>query len=358
MEENGLETNVNSSDPGSDGERGYLAARDSLELQLVQIWEDLLACHPIGLNDDFFDLGGDSILAMSLLARIVQQTGRNLPIAGLMRAATIKRLATSLREENGGGAWSPIVPLQTEGSKPAFFCIHPAGGNALCYLQISRLLGKDQPFYGLQAPGIEAGREPLGTIEDMAAEYVEAIRQVQPRGPYQLGGWSCGGVLAYEIAQMLRAAGEEIRLLVIMDSGVLYAFAVMRTGLPESDLGVFDVLRLPVAEQISEFRTRTKAARLVPEEADDDLAERIFHLFVANTKAMISYRPEPYAGKLTLFQASEKFVRTRHEPYHEWSQLCDDVELHKVPGNHLTLVQEPHVHELAAKLAACIDASA
>ena len=358
MEKNGLKANMNSSNPGSVGERGYVAARDSLELQLVQIWEDLLGCHPIGLNDNFLDLGGDSLLAMTLLARIVQQTGRNLPIAGLMRATTIKRLAAALREENNWGTWSPIVPLQTEGSKPAFFCIHPAGGNALCYLQISRLLGKDQPFYGLQAPGIEADREPLSTIEEMAAEYVEAIRQVQPRGPYELGGWSCGGVLAYEIAQVLRAAGEEIRLLAIMDSGVLYAFAVMTTALPQGDLGVFDVLRLPVAEQISEFRKRTKAAKLIPDEADDDLAERIFRLFVVNTKAMLSYRPEPYADKLTLFQASEKFVRTRHEPYHEWSRLCDDVELHKVPGNHLTLIQEPHVHELAAKLAACIDASA
>jgi len=297
------------------------------------------------------------MLAMSLLAHIVQETDRNLPVAGLMNSRTIERLAAMLGEDDGGNGWSPLVPLQTEGTKRPFFCVHPAGGNALCYLQLSRLLGKDQPFYGLQAPGIDSTREPLTTIEDMAEEYIVAIRQVQPHGPYNIGGWSYGGVLAYDIAQKLRAAGEEVACLAILDAGVLYAFAVLRTVLPERDLGIFDTMRLPVGEQVAVFRERTAAARLIPDEADEDLAARIFRLFVINTKSMIKYRPDPYDSRISLFQAREDFVKTRHRPYGEWTRICENVELHEVPGNHLTMIHEPHIRELATKLGAALDAA-
>ena len=341
--------------PEADDKRGSLAPRDALELQLTQIWEDLLDRRPVGVDEDFFELGGDSILAMSLLARITQQTGYDLPVGGLLKATTVEKLAKALRQECDAANWSPMAPIQTEGSRPPFFCIHPAGGNVLCYLQLSQHLGKGQPFFGLQASGIDGIREPLATAEEMAAEYVEAIRQVQPHGPYYLGGWSVGGVLAYETAQQLRASGEEVVALAVIDSGILYAFAVMTTVFPKEELGLFDTLRLPAAEQLAHFRQRTAPARLIPEDASEKLAGRIYRVFVANMRAILSYRPRPYAGKLTLFQASEYFVRTRHSPHQEWSELCDEVALHSIPGNHLTLIHEPHVGDLARKLGSCLN---
>jgi len=334
----------------------HIAPRDALELQLTQIWEDLLDHRPIGVDEDFFQLGGDSLMAMSLLARIVQQTGMTLPAAGIVRAPTIEKLAKILREDSDPADWSPLVPIQTEGAKLPLFCVHPGGGTVLCYLHFSRLLGPERPFYGLQCPGIDGVREPLATIEEMAEEYVTAMRQVQPHGPYAIAGWSVGGVLAYEMAQRLRASGDDVRLLAIMDSGVLYACAIVTALFPKGEIGILDMLRLSSPEQLSEFRRRSAPARLIPDDADERLARQIFHLFTSNMHAVLNYRPESYEGKLTLFQASEGIVKQRFEPAREWPRLCDDVEVHMVPGNHLTLIQEPHVEALARALAQCLDA--
>lgn len=339
----------------ADNNPEFLAPRDALELQLAQIWEELLDRRPIGVNENFFELGGDSLLAMSLLVQIAQQTGYNLPVGGILQAPTIERLAATLRQESDPADWSPMVPIQSEGPKLPIFCVHPAGGNVLCYLELSRHLGKEQPFYGLQAPGIDGIREPLEQVEEMGAEYVEAVRRIQPRGPYAVAGWSAGGVVAYEMAQQLRASGEEVRLLAIIDSGILYAFAVMTTVFPKEELGLFDTLRLPAVEQLSQFRRRTAPARLIPEDAHEELAGRIYRLFVTNMRAVLSYQAKPYDGEVTVFQASEKFVRSRHQPYGEWSRLCDEVRLQMVPGNHLTLIHAPHVNQLAAKLGNCLD---
>lgn len=328
--------------------------RDALELQLTRIWEELLDRRPIGIHDDFFKIGGDSVLAMALLAQIVQETGYILPAGGIFSATTIAKLAAALREGSTSQDWSPLVPIQPEGSKPPFFCVHPGGGNVLCYLQLSRHLGADQPFFGLQAPGVDGIREPLETIEEMAEQYVGAIRQAQARGPYALGGWSVGGVVVYEMAQRLHAAGEEVQVLAIFDSGVLYACAIL-TALFSNGQGALDLLRQPSAEQIADFRLRSAPARLVPDNADEKLAGRIFRLFVGNMRAVFNYRPRPYQGRIDLFMASEPIVRQRFAPDREWQRLCDQVAVHSVPGNHLTMIHEPHVAALAASLRRCLD---
>jgi aryl carrier-like protein len=138
------------SETGSTDRR--IAPRDALELQLTYIWEDLLDQRPIGVDADFFQLGGDSLLAMSLLARIVQETGYTLPAGGIFQAPTIEKLARVLRLDSNPDEWSALVPIQTEGTKLPFFCIHPGGGNVLCYLQLSRRLGPGRPFYGWNPP--------------------------------------------------------------------------------------------------------------------------------------------------------------------------------------------------------------
>jgi pyochelin synthetase len=326
--------------------------RDALELQLLRIFGDLLDYRPIGVDTDFFNAGGDSILAMTLLARIVQETGYRLPISGLMRASTVGRLAEVLRESNDSAAWSPIVPLQTEGSQRPFYCVHPAGGNALCYLQLSHYIGNDQPFYGLQAPGIDGILEPVSSIEEMAEQYVAAVRQAQPQGPYALGGWSLGGIVAYEMAQQLQADGEEVASLALIDSGLLYAFAVMLTFFRDDDRDMWERLRSPDADQVAFFRERTAPAQLIPEQADDRLAGQIYRVVVANMRALLNYRLRPYTGRLLVFQAREKYIHAKHQPHDEWRRLCESVELETTGGNHLTLIHDPHVGELAEKLGA------
>jgi thioesterase domain-containing protein/acyl carrier protein len=334
-----------------------IVPRDALELQLVRIWEELLHQSPIGVNEDFFQLGGDSLVAMSLLGRIASETSYNLPAGGIFQTRTVEALAAALRQGCSPDAWTPLVAIQPEGAARPFFCVHPGGGNVLCYLRLSQHLGTDQPFFGLQAPGLDGICEPLTSVEAMAARYVAAIRRSFPTGPYSLGGWSVGGVVAFEMAQQLRAAQQEVRTLAIIDSGVLYSCAVLTALFPKGGPGVLDLLRQPLAEQVADFRARSAVAQLVPQNADDKLAGRILHLFATNMKAVMNYRAKRYDSRIDVFQAAEPVVAERFEPHREWSQLCDDVRLHVVQGNHLSLVHEPHVSELAQALRECLTGS-
>ncbi len=331
------------------------APRSALELTLRRIWEPLLKIAPIGIHDDFFKLGGDSISAMSLLALVAQETGYMLPAGGLLQAPTIAQLAAILTTDVEPGSWSPMVPIQRAGNRTPLFCIHPGGGNVLCYLRLSQYLGSDQPFYALQAPGVDGNREPLNTIQEMASEYIEAIREIQPHGPYAIAGWSAGGVVAYEIAQQLQAAGQTIAHLGIIDSGVLYTMGVLRAVCPQDQPGAFEVMGRTPSQQIKVFRVRSASAKLIPDEADETMAIRIMQLFQSNVEAVVRYRPQPYAGRVDLYQAEELMVPARRQPHTEWSGLCPQLHLHHVPGNHLTMIHEPHVQVLADRIAEVLD---
>lgn len=324
--------------------------RDALELKLVRIWEQLLQVKSVGIHDNFFDLGGDSISAMALLARISQETNYPLPGGGLLQAPTIAELAATMSTEADPESWSPMVPIQRGGDETPLFCVHPGGGSVLCYLRLSQLLGKNQPFYALQAPGVDGIRTPLTSVDAMADEYVAAIRKVQPEGPYSIAGWSAGGVIAFEIAQKLASAGQEVSHLGIIDSGVLYTIGILRAVCPADQPGAFEIMGKSDAHQITEFRKRSAAAKLIPDEADDELAIQIMRLFEGNVQAIASYRAQPYSGRVDLYQAEEALVVKRRQPYSEWKGLCSDLHLHTVPGNHLTMIHEPHVNGLAGQL--------
>jgi thioesterase domain-containing protein/aryl carrier-like protein len=331
-----------------------IAPRNPLELKLTQIWEQLLKVQPIGIHDDFFKLGGDSISAMALLALVAQETGQPLPAGGLLQAPTIAQLAATLSADVDPDSWSPMVPIQTEGSRRPLFCVHPGGGNVLCYLRLSQNLGNDQPFYALQAPGVDGIREPLSSIEAMAREYVSAIREVQPHGPYAIAGWSSGGVIAFEVAQQLHAAGEVVATLGIIDSGVLYTMGILSAMSPDGQPGVFEMMGKSSSQQVKEFRIRSASAKLIPDEADEAMAVRIMEMFERNVQATVNYRCADYAGRVDLYQAEELLVPSRRQPFAEWSNVCTHIHLHHVPGNHLTMVHDPHVQGLAAAISSVL----
>ncbi|MCP4562897.1 MAG: non-ribosomal peptide synthetase, partial [Bosea sp.] len=181
-----------------------LAPRDTVELRLARIWEELLGVQPVGIRSDFFALGGHSLLAVRLMARIRQEFGRDLPLATLFQDRTVEHLAAQLRRQQGETDRRALVAMRSQGIRPPFFCVHPVGGNVLCYGDLARHLGSDQPFYGLQVPDCE-GELFLTEIDEMARHYAAAVREVQPQGPYRLGGWSMGGVVAFEMARQLEA---------------------------------------------------------------------------------------------------------------------------------------------------------
>ncbi|HEY0737917.1 MAG TPA: amino acid adenylation domain-containing protein, partial [Herpetosiphonaceae bacterium] len=179
----------------------FIAPRDTLELRLARIWEELLGVQPVGIRDNFFALGGHSLLVVRLMAQIQTQLGQKIPLATLFQEPTVEHLARTLRQWETQALATPLIALQPSGNQPPFFCVHAAGGSVLSYLELARLLGPDQPFYAFQAAGLDGEQPPHTQVETIAAAYLSALRAAQPHGPYRLGGWSFGGLVAYEMAR-------------------------------------------------------------------------------------------------------------------------------------------------------------
>jgi acyl carrier protein len=205
------------------GAEKHAAPQDELENRLLAIWRNLLEHPDSGMEDDFFALGGHSLLAVRLFAEIEKEFEVKLPLAILFQTPTPAGLARNIRDwsvrvaEGTHLKSSPLVPLQTRGSRPPFYCIHAVGGGALYYSAMASYMSEDQPFYGIQALESEYRSEHYASIETIARHYIEVIREVQPEGPYYLGGYSLGGSIAYEMARQLTALGQKIGLLVSFD---------------------------------------------------------------------------------------------------------------------------------------------
>ncbi|MFY0521989.1 alpha/beta fold hydrolase [Archangium gephyra] len=281
----------------------------------------------MGVQDNFFELGGNSLLVIRLLSRIRAVTGRSLPVAALFQNATVEHLAGLLREE--AGPWSPLVELNRGGEKRPFFCVHPVGGTVLGYVELCRALAPDQPFYGLQSRGLEGDLEPCDSVQEMAALYLEALRTVQPRGPYLLGGWSMGGSIALEMARQLQQRGEQVELLALIDS---YDLAPA-------------VARLPPEQRETSGLGALFYKELALEEAT---LQRVLE---KNLRAAWAYSPPPYEGRITVFEASESSLREQGGARFSASE----VEAHTLEGDHFSLLRGARVVELAARLGTCLE---
>ncbi len=339
----------------------------ALEADLVALWESVLDVRPIGTRDDFFELGGHSMLAARLFDRIESRTGRRLPLATLLAAPTVEGLAALLGQEGWSPSWSSLVAIRAEGSKPPFFCVHAIGGNVLNYRKLSLHLGPDQPLYGLQARGLDGRPAPAATVEQMAASYVQEIRSVQPRGPYRLGGASSGGVVAFEMAQQLRRSGEEVALLVLMDTMLLGARPAVvdlhpRTYALDQHLG--HLLARPRAAWGAYVEARARARVEAWRDALDQALGRPtrreptpFELITARDRAaMRAYTPAAYDGPITLILARDEPHRTAHDLRLQWSEHTTiGLIIHVVPGTHAAILDEPTVGFVAAYLSECLD---
>lgn len=357
----------------ADWEAGFVAPRDNLELKLAKIWERALGIRPISIDDNFFDLGGHSLLAVRLFAQIEKLFGRNLPLATLFQAPTVRQLAQVLREEGGPAPWSSLVPIQPNGSKQPFFCIHAAGGNVLEYRDLARLLGPDQPFYGLQARGLNGEDEPHTSIKDMAAHYLKEIREVQPEGPYLIGGRSSGGTIAFEMACQLAEVGERVALLALLDTYPAGYFKLLpgsRDGRASRNARriqshLSNLRQLGIDEQVKYLMEKLS---YVPAKAKHKLFRRAYKIYQRigrplpavlknieelNFAAVKDYVPQVYQGRAALFLAND--LTSGYDVEDGWAQLVAELEVHEISGNHLDIVKEPHVQVLAEKLSGCIE---
>ncbi|MDQ1592737.1 MAG: hypothetical protein QOG71_3364 [Pyrinomonadaceae bacterium] len=351
---------------GTPSGANYLAPRNTTELQLAQIWEELLNVRPVGVNDNFFTLGGHSLLAVRLMAQVRKQFGRDLPLDTLFKGATVESLAAIIRQETAPH-WSPLVAIQPAGAQPPLFFVHPAGGNIISYVALARRLGSDQPFYALQARGLDGRDEPFARLEEMAAYYVDAVRSVQPDGAYLLGGWSLGGVVAFEMARQIRELGQEVALLALLDSPApvrplddldevtLLAGLAADLALPISEE---DLRRLEPERRLLHLLEQGRQQRLVPLDYDLAQARRLLHVYQTNVRALSNYQPQRSTQRVTLFRASESAATdvdnpppSAIDPDLGWTALSTHpVDVRHVPGDHVTMITEPHVESLAAQL--------
>ena len=357
---------------------GIRRPKDEIEKRLMKIWEDLLGIGPIGVNQNYFDLGGNSLLATRLFARIKQAFNVDLPLSTLIEAQTIEDLARILRGEDETPGWSPLVPIQIGGSLPPFFCVHGGGGNVLIYRDLSRRLGPDQPFYGLQSQGLD-GRQPLLTrIEDMATLYLKAVRTVQPHGPYFLGGYCMGGTVAFEMAQQLEALGEKVALLALFDTT---NWASLPTRKPSTRwqyqaerlcfhaanfmlLNFEDKLKF-LREKLKVLRSRTRVWRGIwlntitkagtETKSASSLLARIWR---TNDRASLTYFPRPYASSVADFRPIKQYSYYT-APCVNWHGLAlGEWEVITLPVYPAGMLLEPFVKDLAASLASAIEKAA
>ena len=343
--------------------------RDRVELELVRVWEELLE-RPVGVRDDFFSLGGHSLLALRLLSGIERRFGLRLSVAALFRAPTVESLANELRQSLGTTPSSPLVCLHTgDGLRPLFW-VHAAAGNVFCYAPLARNLGGAHPIYGLQAPGVDGAEPPLDRVEALADHHLAILRAIQPRGPYGLGGWSFGGLVAFEMARRLEAVGETVELLALVDSVAPDASADLSSGSLLSDLTTFgrdlgipldhpllasqDFSGLAEEETLARLGEPLRQTGLLPPGVGLPRLRELFAVFRAHLQAQRSYRPvSPWGGRAVLFLAGERQMGESASPEESWRELAaGGVEVIGLDGDHYTILREPYVRAMAERLRA------
>jgi thioesterase domain-containing protein/acyl carrier protein len=347
--------------------------RDRIELQLLRIWERVLERGPISLTDNFFRLGGSSLAALHLHSLIQNEFQRQLPLGQLIQYPTIHEFAQILRQEIGYVRGSALVPLQPHGSRAPFFCVHPGGGSVFCYLDLVRHLGMSYPVYGLQVPEVEEG-QAIASVEQLAAYYIAALQTVQPEGPYLLGGWSAGGVIAYEMAFQLRHQGHDVALLCLFDSHVPSG---QRTQEHEHDSTLTEFLAawgfeeqkvssLTEEEQLRAAYDVFKQELMLPDGLDLAYVQRFIHLQSNIDKAVEAYKPLHSDQRITLIRVEQereqasRVAQDGQEPEldstYGWSAVTKaNIDVYSVPGTHNEMFREPFVQIVASILQACLD---
>ncbi len=329
-----------------DSKLDVIAPRDAIERDLVNIWRDLLKQTSIGVRDNFFDLGGHSLLAVQLMKRIDAVFNRQLPLDILWTSdGSIEAVANLMRDAPQPGAFPELVPIRT-GSRRPLFMMFNVGGNLHQYFELARGLDAEQAVYGVQARGVYGSSPPDHRVEAMARHCIESMRSLQPEGPYLVAGFCTGGVIAFEVAQQLTAAGQRVALLALLDTHAPKANAV-GWWLDEIAAMRRDGLNLRQLQELAYFSAldplglgRLRQLRTIGE---------------AHRWGFWSYRPRPYTHAIELFVAEASAGQTTADKL-GWTRWAHGViRVHRLPGGHADLVKSPIVSDLSARLQESID---
>lgn len=360
----------------------HVEPRNELERQIVAIWKGIFRRDKISVRDNFFHLGGHSLLAVQLFMKLEKATGRKLPMVTLFQAPTVEQLAGILQKDTWREPWYSLVPIKESGSRAPFYCVHGVGGNILEYMDLAKYMRPEQPFYGLQAAGLSGKHAWHGSVEEMASHYIKEIRSLQPHGPYFIGGSSFGGMVAYEMAQQLSAAGEQVALLALFDTwgpgypkplpsssriqkawwrwkdriSLHYGNLQVATGRERVDYVWGKVKKWANGKRIRLQRLRHRAALrvkylMLPKEIRK--TQKVGHF------AMAKYTVKPYSGTLTLFRATEQPSGIDLEPTLGWSEhVRGRIEVIDTPGHHGAIVRDPRARFTASQIDDCIQRAA
>ncbi|MGH7816780.1 MAG: alpha/beta fold hydrolase [Candidatus Binatia bacterium] len=341
----------------------YEPPQTKLEKKIAGIWKQVLRLERIGRHDNFFHLGGYSLLAVQLVRALEKRLGKSIPVTTLLNAPTVAELARVVPEQNEATP-SPLIAIRPDGSNPPFFCAHGTDS----YLQLTRHLGPDQPFYGL-AQHLEGRKVRHTSIEDIAAHYLRAIRTVQPEGPYYIGGHSLGGLIAFEMAQQLQQQHQEIALLVLLDTRPPRPHPSGMNGTSAESGAEQNVNRFSMRSLERELyflRQRVKETLQIDKKmvACDfyhrlgiPLSPRLQTFYVDQVvygriypKAQSSYVPQLYSGRAVYLKSEDA-----REDVYGWQKLMTEgLEVLPVPGDHLNMLVEPNVRRVAETLKECL----
>jgi amino acid adenylation domain-containing protein len=350
-----------------EAEAEFIAPRNETERRLVRLWEETLGVGPVSVTANFFELGGRSVLAARLFTKILRTFGKELPLSTLFRSATVEELAKELEPSGENHEYSTLVSIQPNGTRPPFFCVHGGAGSTLFLHQLAGHLGPDQPFYGIEPEGMDGKRFQRPTVEQMAANYLAAIRAVQPSGPYYLGGYCFGGLVAFEMARILRQQGEQTELLALFSAALRFNHKVAPAAASPSVRPSFASLFaralaspwktagnlcraiywrvLPVLRKITYWVIFKLGLRVPPD-------MRTMYVTETLGEAEKMYRPNPYAGTVALFYG---LGTLDFGPNLGWDGLAAEFQHHVVGDGILDsrrdIMNEPLVEVTAKQLA-------
>jgi pyochelin synthetase len=333
--------------------------RDAVELQLLDIWRDALGVDDIGVTDDFFDVGGSSADALKIVGVIRRRFRRRLPLDTFFAAATVEEMARLLRARRRL-ARTCLVPMQPDGSRRPLFAVHTLGGTVMHYAELARALGADQPFYGFQATGI-AGSRPQRTVPAMARRYVRDIRTVQGDGPYQLCGYSGGGVIAWEMACQLAEMGQATSALFLIDTRPVTELpldpAYWVDLLAHRFLGLsreaIELARQPSEIQLDSILRAAHRNRQVPPDYGPGELELVLRHYMTSAAALNAYRPRRYEGRALLIRTDEQTDEA--DETLGWGAFSELVRVRRIGADHYNVISDAQAPLVAGAVRAYLD---
>ncbi len=351
----------------------YVAPRTDIEKQIAEIWQESMGIEKISIFDNFFALGGRSLIAVQIMAKIEKQTGKRLPLATLFEHSTIEKLALRLNMDSKSITWESLVPIKPNGSKMPLYIVHGAGLNVLLFNALAMNMDEEQPVYGLQARGLNGIDEPLDVMEEIAANYIAEILNQNPNGPYALAGYSLGGTIAYEMAHQMIAMGKDVKVLAVFDT-----YADQTDIVLPAWKRVLKNIRLYCMHFLFSFVLLAEDPKRTVEYKSLIMKRKIIRLYwklfpgkeekregffaydneidEASAKAKRNYILKPLNIVVDLFKAKKKTFYIDDFKFLGWREFAlKGVNVHEIPGEHNTIFAPPNDKEFAVVLQQCLD---